>query len=278
MKPNSPLWKILEFYGTRIKHPGKWRVHEFLRSILRADRDCELEVERQGLRWRLNPSDFVQKHLFWLGEYEYHDLRILSRWLRPGAVVFDVGANFGYYSLNLASALNGKGHVYAFEPSKGSFSRLQENINLNNLQSKITASRLGLSESGGAAFLHHDPTNSGAATVSHKDEGETISIDTLDNFCRANKIPRVDVIKIDVEGHELQVIKGGTKFLSLHRPAMMIEFNSTALEASGQTVEALAQAIRGLGYELRVAHRDKLSPMSVLPKGLVVMNVFCVPK
>jgi FkbM family methyltransferase len=278
MKPDSPLWRMLEFYGTRIKHRGKWRVHEFLRSVLHADCDCDLEVERQGLRWRLNPSDFVQKHLFWLGEYEYHDLNILSRWSHPSAVVLDVGANFGYYSLSLASGLNGEGHVYAFEPCKPTFSRLQQNIALNSLQSKITAVRSGLSDSPGVAFLHLDPSNSGAATLSHEAEGETISLDTLDNFCDVRKVRKVDLIKIDVEGHELQVLNGGKKVLSSQRPVIMIEFNSAALGRAGQSVEKLASVLRGLEYELLVAKRDRLSPFSAFPKTDVIMNVFCVPK
>ncbi len=269
---------MLEFYGTRVKHRGKWRVHEFLRSVLRADCDCELEVERQGLRWRLNPSDFAQKHLFWLAEYEYHDLHILSRWTHPSAVVFDIGANFGYYSISLASGLNAEGRVYAFEPSHGTFSRLQENISLNNLQSKITAVQSGLSDSPGIAFLHQDPSNSGAATISHDAKGERVAIDTLDNFCDVRQVRKVDVIKIDVEGYELQVINGGKKVLSSHRPVIMIEFNSAALARAGQTVEKLATVLRGLEYELMLAKRDQLSPVSAFPKTDVIMNVFCIPK
>jgi hypothetical protein len=86
------------------------------------------------------------------------------------------------------------------------------------------------------------------------------------------------LIKIDVEGHELQVINGGEKVLSTHRPVIMIEFNSAALGRAGQTVEKLASVLRGLEYELLVAKRDRLSPLSAFPKTDVIMNVFCVPK
>jgi FkbM family methyltransferase len=277
MRPDSSVWKMLEFYGTRVNHPGKWRVHEFLRSVLNADCDCDLEVERQGLRWRLNPSDFVQKHLFWLGEYEYHDLNILSRWVRRDAVIFDVGANFGYYSIRLASSLNETGHVYSFEPCTATFSRLEENIALNNLGAKITAVQLGFSDREGRASLLEDRTNSGAATISGDDKGEAISLQTLDNFCAQRGVNKVDIMKIDVEGHELPVIKGGETILSRDRPLIMIEFNSEALGRSGCTSKDLASALRALGYDLLVAHRDQLSPLIAFPNN-AVMNVFCVPK
>src|ERR1700751_5703925 len=135
MHPNSLTWKMLEFYGTRLPHRGKWKIHAFLRSLLHLDHDGDLEVQRQGLLWTLNPADFAQTHLYWTNEYEPWDLFHLSKWVHPGSVILDVGANFGYYSLKLASALMGEGRVFAFEPSSASFSRLEQNIRLNHLES-----------------------------------------------------------------------------------------------------------------------------------------------
>ena len=233
MQPTSLIWKMLEFYGTRINHRGKWRVHPFLRSVLGANSDCDLEVTRQGLRWCLNPSDFVQSHLYWTAEYESWDVLQLSQWVHPGAVVFDVGASFGYYSITLASAMEGKGRVYAFEPCKTTFGRLRTNIVLNHLESIIESIPRGLSEKSGVAYLNGVDGNSGAAALSAQARGEAIELDTLDHFCEVNKVRRLDVIKIDVEGSELRVIEGGRTTLSRHQPTVMVEFNSSALGAAG---------------------------------------------
>jgi FkbM family methyltransferase len=278
MQPTSLVWKMLEFYGTRINHRGKWRVHEFLRSALGANADCNLEVKRRGLLWRLNPSDFVQTHLYWTGEYEPWDLLQLSRWVHPGAVVFDIGANFGYYSISLASAMQRAGHIFAFEPCKMTFSRLSTNIALNHLESLITAIPCGLSESRGLAYLDQIDGNSGAATLSAHVEGEAIEVDTLDHFCEANDVHGVDVIKVDVEGSELRVIEGARATLARHQPVIMVEFNSSALTAAGTSVGRLEDVLGGLGYNLFAAKRECLIPFKAALQQPILANVFCIPE
>ncbi len=277
MQPTSLIWKTLEFYGTRINHRGKWRVHEFLRSLLRADADCNLEVTRQGLRWCLNPSDFVQTHLYWTGEYEPWDLLRLSRWVRPGAVILDVGANFGYYSIKLASAMQGDGRIFAFEPCKTTFTRLRTNIALNQLESIIHPVTCGLSERVGVAYLDQLDGNSGAATLSAQAKGDAIELDTLDHFCQVNEVRHIDVIKVDVEGSELRVIEGGRETLSHHQPIIMIEFNSSALEAAGTSVGKLEDLLRSFGYQLFTTKREHLLPFHSAPQQPMLANVFCIP-
>jgi hypothetical protein len=74
-------------------------VHEKLRGLPGFNVDEDLEVARGQLRWVLNPSDFMQSALFWLGERDRWDMFQINRMLRHGAIIFDVGANFGYYAL-----------------------------------------------------------------------------------------------------------------------------------------------------------------------------------
>jgi FkbM family methyltransferase len=271
------MWKMLEFYGTRVKHPGKSRLHHFLRSAFQVNGDCNLEVERQGLRWYLNPSDFVQTHLYWTGEYEPWDSRHLCRWVRPGTVFLDIGANFGYYSISIASAMQGKGQVFAFEPCATTFSRLRTNIALNNLEEMITPLPCGLADKPGFAFLEGDSRNSGAATISHKSNGEAIGLDTLDQFGEKQGLSQIDIIKIDVEGNELRVLEGGRTMIVRHSPLMMIEFNSAALAKAGSSVTQLRDMLGGLGYQLLTAQREDLVPFQSSQHGPTVVNVFCLP-
>lgn len=268
---------MAEFYGTRINHRGKRYVHHFLRSAFHLNSSCDIEVVRQGLVWRLNPSDFVQTHLYWIGEYEGWDLQQLSRWVGQSSIVVDVGANFGYYSISLASALHGNGHVFAFEPCRETFARLQTNIGLNHLESTITAVPGGLSDSRGVAYLDRFAGNSGASTLTNNPTGDAVEVDTLDHFCEVHTLTRLDVVKVDVEGSELRVINGGRQALSRFHPVVMIEFNSEALGRAGASVEELDKALRDLGYELFVATRDGLRLFRSSPGGSSVMNVLCVP-
>jgi FkbM family methyltransferase len=273
---NSLVWKLLEFYGTKFNHLGKWRIHAYLRSILLSPCDCNLEVERQGLRWVLNPADFVQTHLYWTNEYEPWDLLHISKWVHPGAVVFDVGANFGYYSLKLGAAVQPNGHVFAFEPSSVTCSRLKANIALNHFESCVSATRCALSDRTGSSYLTEHGDNSGAATLAD-DSGEVVELDTLDHFCDTQAISHINVMKIDVEGNELRVLRGGLANIKRHMPVMMIEFNSTALERAGTSVRELSDLLQTLGYSLFSAKRDRLLPFQIVLASEMVINVFCFP-
>jgi FkbM family methyltransferase len=269
---------MLEFYGTRVTHRGKWRIHEFLRSLLHADYNGDLQVERQGLLWTLNPADFVQTHLYWTNEYEAWDLFHLYRWVQPGSVVFDVGANFGYYSLKLASALKGEGQVFAFEPCAAIFARLQNNVKLNCLESLVGTQCLGLSDTVGFAHLEQCAANSGAATLSLENKGEQILLDTLDHFCEVRKVSKLNLLKIDVEGNELQVLRGGAEVITCRKPTIMIEFNTSALNRFGATVEELAHQLLTWEYDLFTAQREKLLPFQLRRSVPIMCNVFCIPK
>jgi len=275
--PNSLIWKLLEFYGTRCSHPGKWRIHEYLRStLLHPPCDYNLEVERQGLRWVLNPADFVQTHLYWTNEYERWDLLHISNWVHPGAVVIDVGANFGYYALKLGCAARPAGHVFAFEPSPRTYTRLKSNIVLNRFETTVIAIPSALSDKIGLSYLTQPHDNSGAAMLSNS-VGECVHVDTLDHFCQMYAVDEISVMKIDVEGNELHVIRGGINSIKRYMPVMMIEFNASALERAGTSAGQLSDLLQTLGYTLFRANRTRLLPFRVTTGVQGIINVFCIP-
>lgn len=273
MHPDSLTWKLLEYYGNRVHHKGKWRIHEFLLKFVTVE-SHDLTVERRGVRWRLNPSDFVQSALYWRGEFEtWDDFHIRSQ-VRPDSVIFDVGANFGYYSVTLGSLLS-TGHLYAFEPSKPTFDRLATNLKLNDLTEKVTAVNAGLSDSPGKAFLSSDPANSGHKYVSG--EGEAIVLDTLDAFCERSQITRLDLIKIDIEGNEMRALRGAEKTIRQFRPVMMVEIAGVFLEEQGSSAKELVDWLTGLGYQLWEPRRMKLVPFNRLLASNEFINVFALP-
>ena len=272
LTPDSILWKALEFYGTRVHHRGKWRLHEQLRKALKINHAGDLEVRRQGLKWILNPGDFVQSSFYWTGEFETWDEYHLARVLPRNSVVFDVGANFGYYSLTLAHAAHAR--VFAFEPNPRTFSRLKTHISLNGLESSITAVAAGLSDTPRSGYLDTVAGNSGADFLS--DHGEAIELDTLDHYCEVNKIARMDLIKIDVEGHETHVLKGAQRMLEACRPAVMIEFNVAALQRAGSSTAELEALLRSFDYDLFLPVRRRLVPFRDAPGAYHVINVFAL--
>ena len=130
----------------------------------------------------------------------------------PGAVVFDVGANVGQFANLVQSVLKPPYRLYCFEPSKEAFLQLTKNT------SNATLSNIALGDSPGRRALHSDWPGSGLASFTSRNlehygisfsHSETVEVDTLDRVCAAFGIDAIDLLKIDVEGHELDVLRGG---------------------------------------------------------------------
>ena len=274
MTPGSVGFRFLEWYGLHGRHPGQWRVHSALRNILRAHVDADLAVERQGLRWILNPSDFPQENLFWLGESDRWDLFHARRMVRPGSVIFDVGSNFGYYALMLAAGLRQECEVHAFEPTDATFDRLSQHIALNGMDC-VHAHRLALSDAPGTASMHGRNGNSGAAFVELGDGGR-VGVTTLDAFVAERGIRRLDFMKIDVEGFEERVLRGGERVLRELRPTILLEVQPVTLQRAGSSVQRLADLLGSHGYVLRQANRERLVPLVLSDAPGYLVNGFAV--
>lgn len=140
-------------------------------------------------------------------------------------IIFDIGANIGWNSLN-AAKLNKKLKVYAFEPIEDTYSYLLKNIKLNQLENVIP-NKIGLSDRNGTAYFFVDPEHSGSASekkITDKNVNRVkVTLKKLDDYCIKNQINRIDLIKCDVEGAELFVLKGGKILLEKFKPIIFIE-------------------------------------------------------
>jgi len=270
------MFRLLEFYGTRLQHRGQWKTHALLRKVLKVDIDHDYEVERLRLRWLLNPSDYVEQNLFWLGERDRWDIYHIKRFLRKGAVICDVGANFGYFSVTLAAFLERDCRVFAFEPNPLTRTRLERNITLNSLTETITVVPTALSDMGGRSRLTTRKGNSGAAYINNAGEVE-IELTTLDDFVARNRLSRLDFVKIDVEGLEVSVLRGGERSLIAHKPVLLVELMPQQLRRAGSSPSELVSHLRRLGYSVYVHKRDVLVPLKKLPGESDVVNVLCLP-
>ena len=248
-----------------------------LRRILKPDVDADFQVTRGGLRWQLNPSDFVQADLFWFGHKDHWETHHLRKLLQRGSVLFDIGANIGYYAITLAATLGNECRVHAFEPYPPSYERLLTNISLNGLTETISAHRLALSDRERVAHMRiRVGSNSGSARLDTA--GERVPITTLDSFCSMHRIDRLDFVKIDAEGHEEFVLAGGAETIRQHRPLILLEFDPPLLGDAGSSVERVVSVLRSYGYSLHTARREVLVPMETLPAGRVVVNAFAFPR
>ncbi|MFG1294695.1 MULTISPECIES: FkbM family methyltransferase [Xanthobacter] len=195
------------------------------------------------------------------------ELKHINNFVAKGDIFVDVGANIGLFSLKVAPHA---GRVVAVEPGKEAGDLLAENIALNAFQN-VTLVRKGLADAAGKATLFHNPVgddpqafslvNDGAAT-----EAEEVEITTLDALVADLGLPRVDCIKIDVEGAEQRVLAGGMKTISASLPTIIFEMNCPALLSSGGDPAAPWNTLAGLGYQFfRLKWDGSLTALSTRP-------------
>jgi len=194
------------------------------------------------------------------------ELAALGRFLGPGGVLLDVGANIGLFSLLGAHLVGPGGLVLAVEPGAVSYGRLAANLDLNDLP-QLRLVRAALSDREGEMALYHtalgdDPQAFSLLPSGAQVPSETVRVTTLDLLATAQGLTRLDCVKIDVEGAEPMVIAGGGATLARFRPIVIFEINAPI--AGGQHGEA-AEALVALGYQLHRLRGGALEPVAALP-------------
>lgn len=220
-------------------------IHRWSYSVLPAEERVWVQVkagQAKGIWLHLNPRTGVD-YLNGSGE-EASQATIASR-LRPGDVFYDLGANIGLFSLLAARLVGSEGRIFSFEPDPEIAARLRENAARNG-STNITVTEAGVwSLSGSRNFVAASAASPdrGTGTFVAEHEGRPIQCVSLDDFVRTAAPPAA--IKCDVEGAEVEVLRGATQTLKTYRPWILCETHS--LECDRGARELLA----GLGYELR---------------------------
>jgi FkbM family methyltransferase len=201
--------------------------------------------------WAVGARIAVHRH------YEPHVTHALRARLRPGMVVVDVGANIGYHSLLAARHVGATGTVIAFEPGADNLQLLEASAEINGFR-QIRTHRLAVSDGDGEVWFRRDDSN---GVVDRGDLGPSairVPAVTLDHRLRDE--PRIDLIKIDVEGAEGRVVRGMAALLDRHRPSLVTEFSPDALpQFSGMTAQGFLDLLRQHRYDLRVIpHRGSI--------------------
>ena len=165
------------------------------------------------------------------GDFEPRMVRLYETLVRPEDVVLDVGANIGCMSLVLAQLAQ---KVYAFEPNPKSWQFWVENIK-NSGRSNCLGFNFGLGAEAKSATISYDDGNRSGAFVADRvaatGESDTITVKRLDDVLSEKFIEKFDFIKMDVEGYEWSVLKGGVSSIQSCRPVIQLELNSWCLNA-----------------------------------------------
>lgn len=214
-------------------------------------------ARRRGLYMELDLRDNVQRTFYFTGWYERRYVSLLMREAKAGDVYVDVGAHVGIHALLMARRFEelGTGRVLAFEAAPDLASRLSDAASRNRLVN-IEVFNMGLGESRGVLELRSDPERwdaADAAVRSRVGPGPVVArarVESFDTWAQEARIDRVDIIKIDVEGDELTVLRGMTSALGRHRPRLIgVEIREYILKRAGGSAAEVRRALATAGYE-----------------------------
>lgn len=191
----------------------------------------------------------------WWPQWSSAEEKLLGQIDFHGQVVYDVGAFAGAYALFFSRAVGAGGYVVAFEPQPENFSKLARNLALNQAPN-VQALELALGASTGARPIFRLPGM--ATTASLAPDARTplrrhagvAHMVRLDDLVACMALPPPGFVKIDVEGLELEVLRGAAKTLAQYRPTLLVEVHGASRRAKSERATTLASLLEPLGYEL----------------------------
>ncbi len=217
-------------------------IGKILRSVLKIIPNGMTVIIIQG---RLRGKKWIKGsgvNGYWLGSYESEQVRFFEKIVKKDWVIFDIGAHVGFYTLLSAELVGKDGKVFSFEPLIDNYEYLKKHIEINNYKN-ITPLNVAVSDKDGSAFFRKgENTSMGHLTSNGEIKVRTI---TIDNLINNKKLPIPDVLKIDVEGAELAVLKGAVNLLNGYHPIIFLSTHSSDIH------KKCCDFLLSLGYKLQ---------------------------
>ncbi len=219
-----------------------------------------------GLRMNVYFDSIICKQIF-QKKYEKKEIHFARNLLSSGDIFIDIGAHIGIHSLYASKEVGEEGRVYSFEPTPETFGRLNENVSLNRISNIYPVNKaLGDKNDNVEFFISgngYDAWN-GLTNSPGKGLNEVIRTDviTIDDFLQNENIDQKNIrlIKIDVEGFELAVLKGAEFLLRTYSPFLMIEFSDENAQNAGFTCKMVYDYMKSLDYEWYSIENNMLVP------------------
>lgn len=209
-------------------------------------------ANRHGINYKLDLSDMVDWYIYF--GFKEISRQSLLKLIDTGNTILDIGANVGNVTFEAAKIVGPTGEIHSFEPDPENYKRLETNLNLNQCLN-IFPNKLGLGNKSGTYHIANvSPGNQGMNRIIHEHpvnfEARQIQVTTLDAYVFEKKLNTVDLIKIDVEGFEYNVLRGGMKVIDTFHPILFIELDNKNLVDQGSSAKELVLLLEGLGYAI----------------------------
>ena len=188
------------------------------------------------------------------GTYELPLQEALAHYLKPGDVFYDIGANIGFFTVLAAHLVGKSGYVYGFEPVPENVQRIRHNLKLNRFSNATVLEkavsvhtgegRLLLAQHSGGAML------SSAGTPVDFKGAMNVNLVCIDDLVAKKALKSPTLVKIDVEGAEIDVFKGMKQTIEKYKPIIIYEVDDGNKESFNQKSRVLENLISSLGYEI----------------------------
>lgn len=215
-------------------------------------RDGVTFTTRDGVTLVCNPEDWrsIPLEILNFGDFEAGETELLKSFVGPESVIADIGANVGWYSIHLGRIAS-RGRVVAFEPMPVTAAYLRRNLELNGVEN-VEVFECGLSEeSGEAQFFYQTQSTGASSAVDLLGDGRAVGVNVrvrrMDDVLADE--PRIDLMKCDVEGGELGVLRGGRQTIERTKPVIFVEMLRKWSARFGYHPNDIIAFLAGLGYE-----------------------------
>ena len=255
---------MLEALRFMLSTAAKLRIARMLYHFVRLVRipfggKDQVHVRRRGINWELDLREGIDLTIYALGAFEIDTLRALESRVGPGDTVLDIGANVGAHTLHLARLVGAKGRVIAFEPTDFAVAKLRANLRANpEVEARVSVHQtflVGGSFDGvvgpiAASWPVNGTRPDDAVTASRSMSAFGAHAMSLDSMMAASGDPAVRLIKMDVDGHELEVLTGARRLLEAHAPVIVMELAPFVFHPESK-FDAMVELLTGLGYRFR---------------------------
>ncbi len=249
---------LLRIFGAKI-------LFFFVRLFVRKNK---IVTRRNNINFELDLGEGIDLSIYLFGNFQAHVFKNKFININPESnpVIVDVGANIGAMSLRFAEQFNAT--VYGFEPTDYAFGKLKRNLELNpELSKRISVTQCFLSDKNednpnliaysswrvdGKSFSETHPLHGGSAM-----SAENIPSFRLDTWLETNVIQKVDLIKIDTDGHEYEVLAGSTRILAQFKPIVIFEASVYQMKENGVQFSDFENIFRPLGYKIYNARNNR---------------------
>jgi FkbM family methyltransferase len=205
------------------------------------------KFERNGVNLEVDISDYIGHYLYF--GFPDKSMDTLFSLCKPGFNIIDIGTNIGWTLLNL-NKLSKTGKVIGFEPDPYNRNVCLKNIRLND-DADINVLPYALGDTEAIYNMEvRNPFNRGGNRITSKIGNDTINVDVklMDNVRELKELNHIDLVKIDVEGYELKVLKGGEQLLRKFKPILFIELHDDNLKDQGDSATDLIMFLETIGY------------------------------